>query len=221
MLETVLRRGVRVQWMPPASRTGTNNGNVIATPTIPQNPLKYDGMDDQIHAGFHASTLGRRVGDAMQYRWLAYVSGQTTSMPLAGGDILTGPMSGCLIATWTDGTTKAAHIGTIDNNVSASRTVKRAFAAHAGASADLSAFNPAAQWTPGEVATAMGTRPMAFQIYGLITGRTNFYSVLMFELPANADQSNRIAGKAFQRVIGGIKPAPVITGVRLRAELMS
>ena len=134
MLENYLRCGVRLKWMPPSSRTSVvNDGAVIPTPPVPLNQMVYDGMDDQIMANFHSSALGLRVGQSIPYRWLTYVSGRTTTMPLAGGDVLTGPMSGCLIATWTDGSAKIAHVGTLDNNVPASTTVKRTFAAEAGA----------------------------------------------------------------------------------------
>lgn len=219
MLENYLRRGVRLKWMPPASQTSVNDGAVIASPMAPLNPMTYDGMDDQIMANFHASALGLRMGQQIPYRWLAYVAGRTATMPLAGGDVLTGPMSGCRIATWTDGGQKVAHVGTIDNNPAASTRVKRAFAAEAGAAGDLIAFNPAALWTPGEIATAMGSRPMNFQIYALVTGPGRFYSVLMFELPIGP--GNNVGGRGFQRVVGGIKPGQTTAGVQLRAFLMS
>ena len=128
MLENYLRRGVRLKWMPPASQTSVNDGAVIPSPMAPLNPMNYDGMDDQIMANFHANTLGLRVGQQIPYRWLAYVAGRTATMPLGGGDVLTGPMSGCRIATWTDGGQKVAHVGTIDNNPAVSTKVKRAFA---------------------------------------------------------------------------------------------
>jgi hypothetical protein len=222
MLENYLRCGVRLKWMPPSSRTSVvNDGAVIPTPPVPLNQMVYDGMDDQIMANFHSSALGLRVGQSIPYRWLTYVSGRTTTMPLAGGDVLTGPMSGCLIATWTDGSAKIAHVGTIDNNVPASTTVKRTFAAEAGAAADLSAFNPAALWNPGQISAAMGTRAMSFQIYALVAGAGagNYYSVLIFELPIGP--GNNVAGRSFQRVVGGIKQAPRMAGVQLRAFLLS
>lgn len=219
MLENYLRRGVRLKWLPPRSQTSDNNGAVIPTPPLSPNPINYDGMDDQIQANFHANTLGLRMGQQIPYRWLSYVAGRTATMPLAGGDVLTGPMSGCLIATWTDGGAKIAHVGTIDNNPAVSTRVKRSFAAEAGAAGDLTAFNPAAVWNPGEIAAAMGTRAMGFQIYALVTGLGGYFSVLIFELPIG--QGNNLAGRGFQRVVGGIKPVPVMAGVRLRAFLMS
>jgi len=220
MLENYLRRGVRLKWMPPRSATSDNDGAVVPTPLMPANPMLYDGMDDKIEADFHANVLGLRVGQSLAYRWLSYVSGRTTTIPRNGGDVLTGPMSGCLVATWTDGgVTHVGHVGTIDNNVAASQRVKRAFAAEAGASGDLVAFNPAAVWNPGEIATAMGTRAMNFQIYALVTAAGGRYSVLVFELPIGP--GNNLAGRGYQRVVGGIKPVPTTTGVRLRAFLMS
>ncbi len=216
MLENYLRRGVRLKWMPPRSQTTANDGAVVPSPLIPLNPLIYDGMDDQIMANFHASSLGLTMGQQIPYRWLAYLAGRTATTPLAGGDVLTGPMSGCLIALWTDGGTKIAHVGTIDNNPPASTKVKRSFAAEAGAAGDLVAFNPAAVWNPGEVAAAMGKRPMSFQIYALVTRAGGYYSVLVFELPPKPG-----SGRGFQCVVGGIKPVPTITGVRLRTFLMS
>lgn len=220
MLDNYLRRGVRLKWMPPKSVTSNNDGTVIPTPHVALNPLVYDGMDDQIMANFHAGALGLRVGQTIPYQWLTYVSGRTTTMPIGGGDILTGPMSGCMLATWTDGGQKFAHVGTIDNNVPASQLVKRTFAAHAGAAGDLCAFSPSSVWTPNEVAGAMGARPMAFQIYGLLTGGAH-YAVLVFEIPAAQGGPGYLAGNSFLRVVGGIKPVPTIQGVRLRAFLMS
>jgi hypothetical protein len=218
MLENYLRRGVRLKWMAPASQTSVNDGAVIPSPIAPLNPMQYDGMDDQFLATFHASALGLTMGQQIPYRWLTYVAGRTTTTGFAG-DLLTGPMSGCLIATWTDGGPKVAHIGTIDNNVPVSSKVKRNFAAEAGAAGDLTAFNPSALWPPAEVGAAMGRRGMQFQIYALVTGLGRFYSVLVFELPIGP--GNNLGGRGFQRVVGGIKQGQTMTGVRLRAFLMS
>jgi hypothetical protein len=60
---------------------------------------------------------------------------------------------------------------------------------------------------------------MGFQIYALVTGLGGYFSVLIFELPIG--QGNNLAGRGFQRVVGGLKPVPTMAGVRLRAFLMS
>jgi hypothetical protein len=93
MLENYLRRGVRLNWLPPPSQTSVNDGAVVQTPLVVLNPINYDGMDDKILANFHASELGLSVGRSIPYRWLSYIAGRTATMPLAGGDVLTGPMS--------------------------------------------------------------------------------------------------------------------------------
>ena len=49
------------------------------------------------------------------FRWLEYVPGATTTCKLqAPGPVMTGPMSGCMLATYTDGGPRVAHVGTGD-----------------------------------------------------------------------------------------------------------
>ncbi|HEY8450388.1 MAG TPA: hypothetical protein VIL95_07915 [Bacillota bacterium] len=48
------------------------------------------------------------------FRWLEYVPGATTMCRLQE-PVMTGPMSGCLLATYWDGGPRVAHVGTADS----------------------------------------------------------------------------------------------------------
>ena len=64
------------------------------------------------------------------FRWLHWQPGKITYLPLAGADILTGPMSGCWVVIFTmAGVSYVGHIGTHDPNSVATLGVKAAWAA--------------------------------------------------------------------------------------------
>lgn len=79
------------------------------------------------------------------FRWLHWQPGKITYLPLAGPDILTGPMSGCWIVIFTmGGQLNVAHIGTHAAGSPTTIQVKAAWANafQAGAVAPVAAFQP-------------------------------------------------------------------------------
>lgn len=61
----------------------------------------------QISQGQHAGKAHRN------FRWLHWQKGKITYLPVAGPDILTGPMSGCWVVIFSmAGVNYVAHIGT-------------------------------------------------------------------------------------------------------------
>ena len=221
MIERYFQTGVRLKWMPPRQVPGPTDGAVIDSPAQILNPITYDGMDGELLGPVHALAIGLAMQSQIAYNWLVYAPGRTTKRPLVG-DVLTGPMSGCPIATWTErGTVYVGHVGTIDNQPAVNTVVKRAFAAEAGSYAQLAAFSPAGAW-PGAEITAMRQRfriPPGFTIYALVTGPGTFYSILMFDF--GAGPGNAIGGRGFQRCVGGIRRVRPMSSVATRAMLMS
>ena len=221
MIERYFQTGVRFNWMPPRQVPGPTDGAVVDSPQQILNPIIYDGMDAELLGPVHAAAIGLAMRSQIAYNWLVYAPGRTTKRPLVG-DVLTGPMSGCPIATWNErGTTYVGHIGTIDNQPAVNTVVKRGFAAEAANYTQLAAFSPASAWRPAEI-TLMRQRfrnMPGFTVYGLVTGPGNFYSILMFDF--GAGPGNAISGRGFQRCVGGIRPVRAMSGVATRALLLS
>lgn len=79
------------------------------------------------------------------FRWLHWQKGKVTYLPLAGADILTGPMSGCWIVIFNmAGLPYVGHIGTADPGSAQTLQVKAAWAAAfaAGTVQPIAAFQP-------------------------------------------------------------------------------
>lgn len=223
MIENYFTTGVRIKWIPPKEATRAADGSVVDTPAIPTNPMIYDGRDNELFDIVHVSTPGAVKGMQIPYRWLAYAPGRTTRCPLAGLDILTGPMSGCLIARWVDGGTQyVGHIGTEGSNQALNRTVKRGFAAEAYS--QLTAFDPASKrvWSEGEIRRKMSAFKVApgMNFYALVTSAGVFYSILLFSLQHAGAKKVGPTYIGFERCIGGIKRVQPMNSVAVRAKLM-
>ena len=99
------------------------------------------------------------------FRWLHWQPGKVTYLPLAGSDILTGPMSGCWIVIFNmAGVPYVAHIGTYDPGSPATLQVKAAWAAAftAGVVQPIAAFQPNRHLAPA-------TPGLFFTYYGVVT----------------------------------------------------
>lgn len=230
MIERYFRPGVRFLWNKPHDANAVLDGTIVNSAS-PASNLTYDGLDghraavDPSLLATHASTmLGIAKGANVPYAWLDYAPGRTARLPAAANDILTGYMTGCLIVRGTfNGAMSTFHVGTIDNNVNASRTVKRTFAA--ALPADASAFNPFAAWPNAEVTLAQsrlgGINVASEKIFALVTAGGAFHSILMFNVRDGAttpwtDQTGRRYW-----CVGGIKQVPAMTRTTLMARLLS
>ena len=226
MIEHYFRAGVRFLWNKPPDANGPLNGAIVGSLGM-TTPMTYDGLDghpallDPIFLGIHvANVLGLAKGANVPYAWLDYAPGRIARLPIGVNDILSGYMSGCLIARGTyNGAMSAFHVGTIDNNPGVNRTVKQAFAQ--ALPADATGFYPAAAWPPGEVALIQnrldGTGD-AGHIFALMTSAGAFYSILMFNVLENSQWTNP-AGRRYW-CVGGIKAVAALNRVRLMASLL-
>ena len=144
--------------------------------------MVYDGLDGELYkiGGVNVTTLGFRMGMQLPYNWLVYSHGHTTRISTPN-DVLTGPMSGCIIAVWMEqGCRYVGHVGTVESSEVVNQRVKETFGAMMPQ--NTIGFNPAAAWSPGDISVMMSKfkkRP-GFSIMALVTSTNQFYSVLMF-----------------------------------------
>jgi hypothetical protein len=226
MIEAYFRPGVRFLWNKPNDAVGPMNGAIVAS-VGGATPLSYDGLDghraavDPILLTMPASNvIGLAMGANVGYTWLDYAPGRIARLPAGGGDILSGYMSGCLIARGThSGVMSAFHVGTIDGNAAVNRVVKQSFAR--ALPTDATGFFPNAAWSPGEIATIqarLGGAGGSPNIFALVTSTGAFHSVLM--VPVQDPGWTNPAGRKYW-CVGGVKAVPAVNRVRLMASLMS
>ena len=106
------------------------------------------------------------------FRWLHWQPGKITYLPLAGADILTGPMSGCWVVIFTmAGVSYVGHIGTHDPNSVATLGVKAAWAAAfvAGTVTPIAAYQPNRHLIAGP--TGLNT------FYGVVTANQTLHAM--------------------------------------------
>jgi hypothetical protein len=210
-------KGTTFNWNPPAQVIPPKlqqDGTVFAS-NIPAPPaMTYAGLDATLPYGEGPGPLraiwakthtpasrGLIAAANVPHAWLNYVHGRTGYIQAAGGDILTGFMSGCWIVTWTEGGLRyVGHVGTVDSAKKTeppNTTVKQAFrakftGAHPAAS-KLTGFNPAAPWALNDIMNvckemdpvAYGQYTVKAKILALVTRNDHFYSMLMIERPGN------------------------------------
>jgi hypothetical protein len=120
---------------------------------------------------------------------------------LAGGDVLTGFMSGCLVAAWTEnGVRYVGHVGTVEANEQANQLVKQTFAAFMPQ--DTTGFFPLAAWDVGSEIVPRASKfktGVTPKVLGLVNTNGDFYSILLFMLGLNNDWC-----------VGGIKKIPAL-----------
>jgi hypothetical protein len=213
MIERYFITGLRLKWAFPGADAGApKDGTVIMNPNRAAGPMVYDGMDGELYDVMapHVSTLGLSKGMAIPYSWLTYVLGRTSKKLLAGGDVLTGFMSGCLIAAWTEnGCRYVGHVGTVEENEQANQRVKQTFAAYMPR--DTTGFFPLAAWDAGSEIVPKARKFKAGvtpKILALVNTRGEFYSILLFMLGLNNEWC-----------VGGIKKVPPLNYLTLKQQL--
>jgi hypothetical protein len=185
MIERFLVKGARFKWAaPPAISADKRDGAIIANPPTPPGTMTYVGMDGEIiDFGLpNVTAMGFTMNMVLTYSWLNYVLGRTAKIATTN-DVLTGFMSGCLIATWSDtGGRWVGHIGTVESAGKydpPNSDVKLEF--QTNMPENVRGYNPAAAWSPEEIAPIVTTvkgKPAA-KIVSLVTATSDFYSVLM------------------------------------------
>lgn len=228
MIERYFRPGVRFLWNKPNDMNAQLDGAIVGG-NVAANNLTYDGLDGRQTAveplllQNHASAvLGLVMRAQVAHTWLPYAPGRIAQVQAGGSDILTGYMSGCLIVRGTyGGAVSAFHVGTIDNNPAANRTVKRSMAQNLPA--DARGFDAAAAWTAAEIATKKGNLGGALvaaeRIFGLVTSTGTFHSCLLFNVTEGGQWMNQ-AGQRYW-CVGGCKVVAPMNRVRLMARLMA
>lgn len=215
MIEKYFMLGVRFRWSCPGADPGkAKDGSIIDNPHRSVSPLVYDGLDGQLYdlSAPHVSTVGLTMRKNIPYSWLVYAHGHTTRLHVSG-DVLTGPMSGCLITVWKDqGRRYVGHVGTVESSAAVNQKVKSTFAATMPQ--NTTGFNPANAWNFGEISQKMSKiKPApAAKIMALVTSGNQFYSVLMFQLTA---------GKPNEWCVGGIKKVPPMNYQAIKTKLTS
>lgn len=189
MIEKYFKLGIRYAWTKPADVAGPRDGQVVDS-VRPASPLTYVGLGaeavDPMLMNTHVSTLGLTMNMPIQHVWLDYALGRTARVATGPYDVLTGFMSGCIIARWQDrGVTYVGHVGTIEANPDANRIVKRkfAFAMPKG----TTGFSPANAWDFNEIYAIIqkfNTPPTA-NVMALVTTQGHFYSVVMLRTAPN------------------------------------
>lgn len=178
MIEKYFELGVRFRWNKPPNVDGPRDG-IITESIRPTAPLTYVGLGSVVSPKLmmtHVSTIGLQMNTPIQHQWLDYTPGRTARVPMGPYDVLTGFMSGCIIARWTErGVTYAGHVGTVESDPAADRLVKRNFAFKMPPG--TVGFDPFAAWR--DDLPALGMRlSMVPKVIALVT-RGQFYSIAM------------------------------------------
>ncbi len=218
MIEKYFMTGVRLKWAcPGADASGSKDGSIVNSPPVNASPMIYDGLDGGLKdmGNPHTSTVGLTMRMSIPYAWLAYKLGHTAKRLLMAGDVLTGPMSGCAIAEWTErGQRWVGHVGTVTDAAAINKKVKENFGIAMPTQAR--GFYPAAAWPPKDVAPLMMQLDMKRgprdRIIALVTTSCEFYAILMFEF---------LAGTRNEWCVGGIKRIPPMNATQLRSSLLS
>lgn len=200
MIENALVEGAKIRWSKPNTVSQPQDGTIV--PSVNgANRMTYLGSTQQQPQ----SGLFRRapqvyqmpVNSLIPHTWLDYITGRT-AYTAQGSDVVTGFMSGCLIARGTyKGSMSVFHLGTVQNP-DATNQVKETFRRQMPINA--TGFYPHAAWSVNE---RSATRK-ATDIIALVTSAGSFYSILLCH------------GSNNEYVVGGIKKVlPIPRGTLL------
>jgi hypothetical protein len=184
MIEKYLKLGVRYRWQKPTNVDGPRDGTIVDG-IRPTAPLTYIGLGEVVDPELmvvNVRTLGLTMNMTIQHKWLDYTPGRTARVAMGSYDVLTGFLSGCITALWTDGgVSYVGHVGTVESDPAINRTVKSTFASKMPKGA--TGFNAAAAWDFTELSqiTRRFSGHKVPKICGLVTTRGEFYSVVMFD----------------------------------------
>jgi hypothetical protein len=205
MIEKYFQLGVRLKWSSPGDDEGQpKDGAIINNPARTAGPMIYDGMDGQLFniALPHASALGLTMRTNIPYNWLVYAPGRITKLAIGSNDVLTGFMSGCLIAMWTEGGARyAGHVGTVVGRPDVNQVVNSKFAK--SMPADTKGFFPNLAW---DEKLEVEPKQLKFKgivalprVMALVTTSYDMYSLLVFELRENSVRPSITASAASRR----------------------
>lgn len=211
MIESYFMEGVRFSWtMPQAVESGVNRDGAIIDSIRVAGPMTYIGLSDVVAPQLMVtpvSSFGLTMRMAINYNWCDFATGRTARKPIAGQDILTGPMSGCYITRYAaGGTNYVGHVGTV-GVPSVDALVKRKFAAAMPTTA--TGFNPFKAWH-ADMAAVSQRHAKAMLFCALVTTTGDFYAIAM--MPQGGSAHN-------EWVCGGAKKVPPLSYASLRQNL--
>lgn len=128
-------------------------------------------------------------------QWLYWFSGEISHVPMNGVDVLTGPMSGCILVMFRhNGVVHAGHLGTDIAHPDNNAAVKDTWNTFATDNEDdvVGGFNPANDWPGGYPAQRRGEG--AARIFGLMTTAQEFWTIFTYQ-QHNNNNLLRIAGR--------------------------
>jgi hypothetical protein len=199
MIEQALVEGVKIRWSVPTQVLANRDGSIVQS-VKPANPLIYLGKARQpSHRLFHGASQGYQipVNSPIPHAWLDYNPGHTSYITQRM-DVLTGLMSGCLIARGSylgniaPGSIQVFHVGTIEKN-NVNQCVKATFRMQMPV--DTTGFNPAKAWSiPEREMINSRFNGVGSEVIALVTSGGTFFSVLL----CRTNPSN-------EYVVGGIK----------------
>ncbi len=184
MIERYFSAGRRFKWTEPRNGTRVTDGAIIDNPQMAHSPMTYLGMDGSIKKTtaqmLADNRVGLRMGARIPYKWLVYAPGRTTRLATAD-DVLSGPMSGCIIPVWRErGRRYVGHVGTEEVKKTDDK-VKAIFAAQM--EQNTIGYNPGSGvWTadiPGILANFKSWSK--FIQLALVTGNDQGFSILMVQ----------------------------------------
>jgi hypothetical protein len=145
------------------------------------------------------------VGAGWSFTFLKYIAGAVTIAPIAAGGIMTGPMSGCYLCKYTEGSVNLAHIGTANDPTSdATIDVKNAWKAFVARPAVLtvSGASPFEHYSTAEInASVFGGRLLTPVDAPMVVGYFDMnaaYAILLAPVPA----ANNPPGLTLLKVAG-------------------
>jgi hypothetical protein len=131
------------------------------------------------------------------FAWLPWLPGGISETPLVGADVLTGPMSGCWLVTYTNGAgvAHAGHLGTDIADPVGTAAVNNAWNGFATANAAqvIGGFNPLRHWAGAFPATQASDATAPPKIFGLYTTAGDYY-ILVAYMQKSVGTKLRIAG---------------------------
>ena len=185
----------------PANPLGPNNPIPGFNPTFKQKAeIRAERArmhaSSQVHRQRVSKTgVGTTAKLHRNFRWLEWIAGVVSETETNGRDVLTGPMSGCWIMSYTHvALPYVGHVGTDTNAGTANSIAARGAWNGFGAAAppgSITGFNPFNDWVgpipaglPGEAAR---------KTFGLVTAANSFYSAIVYP-NTNKPTRMRIAG---------------------------
>lgn len=173
MIEQTLFAGVRIRWRKPNTVPQPQDGAIV--PRVNNaSTMIYLGSTQQQGGLFRRAPRGYQlpVNTTIPHSWLDYITGRTAYIA-QGMDVLTGFMSGCLIARGTqNGGMKVFHLGTVENP-EVTKKVKKTFRDQLPK--DATGFYPHEAWSFNERAVFK----KATDIIALVTSAGAFFSMVL------------------------------------------